>query len=442
MASAAFSGYGYRPMPKLNEHNFVIWKKRLAVILEAEGNLDAIEMPMPTGTSEEDLARIKLWKSQNSKARVTILDGLEDEHLSLIDSRDHAAQILNDLERMYGGSVKSELELSYGNIISLLQLSLLQSAKVVRSNQKDEADLRTLAQKTWTRHTGPPKERACEGTAEKHQSARHIVRSDLCEPMNVPSLGKNRYILNFLYDFSKNCIVYFLKGKSEMQEMLKNYLAMAENEFQRALAMLMPDNVGEYCSHDLQSLLEEEGIEHVATVPYTPQQSSIAERKFRSVMEVHVQGCMFKTCGETQEELRSLSKIDCQQREPGVHFLNFAAGKFLACHTSVYFEVFVATAFPGNIDTSLTPERKQSNNGQISYVLAFVDDLIIATVNDRDRAQVVKNLSKDVEVKELGKIQFYLGIQVEREEGSSFLLSQKQKIYELIQSMQVQEPQP
>ena len=90
----------------------------------------------------------------------------------------------------------------------------------------------------------------------------------------------------------------------------------------------------------------------------------------------------------------------------------------------------------GNADKCL---YSKSSNGQFSYILAFVDDLIIATSNNRDYVQIVKHLSKEVGVKELGDVKYYLGIQVEREEDGSFLLSQRQKINELIECMQLQD---
>lgn len=54
------------------------------------------------------------------------------------------------------------------------------------------------------------------------------------------------------------------------------------------------------------------------------------------------------------------------------------------------------------------------------YVLAFADNLFIATENDQDYTQVVKHLSKDVEVKGLGKAHYYLGFQIEKKINNLF----------------------
>lgn len=40
-----------------------------------------------------------------------------------------------------------------------------------------------------------------------------------------------------------------------------------------------------------------------------------------------------------------------------------------------------------------------------------------------DYSEIVKQLKKDVEVKELGNINYYLGVQVQKEEDGSYLLN-------------------
>ncbi|CAI5780530.1 Retrovirus-related Pol polyprotein from transposon TNT 1-94 [Podarcis lilfordi] len=206
-----------------------------------------------------------------------------------------------------------------------LDLSENQSAKVAHSSQKDEADLDLWHRRLGHRDTSvildlqkrdlvrglqvkqsnkaPAKcvscitEKAVKPlfpcyAEQRSNKVLDIVHTDICGPMNVPSLGKNRYILIFLDDFSRFCVVYFLKEKSETVDKLQEYIAMVKNKFQRAPAVLMSDNGGEYCSNEMQALLAKEGIAHVTTIPYTPQQNAIAERKFRSIMDMT--RCMLK----------------------------------------------------------------------------------------------------------------------------------------------------
>ena len=52
--------------------------------------------------------------------------------------------------------------------------------------------------------------------------------------------------------------MYFIKEKSDTLEMFQKYIAMVKNNFKKAPAMLVTDNGGEYCSHDMQNLLDKE----------------------------------------------------------------------------------------------------------------------------------------------------------------------------------------
>ncbi|CAI5793457.1 Retrovirus-related Pol polyprotein from transposon TNT 1-94 [Podarcis lilfordi] len=161
-----------------------------------------------------------------------------------------------------------------------LDLSENQSAKVAHSSQKDEADLDLWHRRLGHRDTNvildlqkrdlvrglqvkqsnkaPAKCISCitekavkpsfpRCAEQRSNKVLDIVHTDICGPMNVPSLGKNRYILIFLDDFSRFCVVYFLKEKSETVDKLQEYIDMVKNKFQRAPAVLMSDNGGEHC---------------------------------------------------------------------------------------------------------------------------------------------------------------------------------------------------
>ncbi|XP_053166755.1 uncharacterized protein LOC128351321 isoform X1 [Hemicordylus capensis] len=70
-----------------------------------------------------------------------------------------------------------------------------------------------------------------------------------------------------------------------------------------------------------------------------------------------------------------------------------------------------------------------------TYILTYVDDLILAHEERQDSHEIVQHLNKEIEVKELGSISYYLGIQIEREENGTFLLNQKQKIKDLLECL-------
>ncbi|MCO5546677.1 hypothetical protein L7F22_000112 [Adiantum nelumboides] len=67
---------------------------------------------------------------------------------------------------------------------------------------------------------------------------------------------------------------------------------MVENEIGCKVWTLCTDQGGEYMSGAFKDFLGKKGIKHQCTMPYTPQQNGIAERKNRSLMKMA--RCMLK----------------------------------------------------------------------------------------------------------------------------------------------------
>lgn len=55
-----------------------------------------------------------------------------------------------------------------------------------------------------------------------------LVHSDLCGPIEVPSLGGSRYFATFVDEASKRVVVYFLKTKNQALEAFKSFQAKAK----------------------------------------------------------------------------------------------------------------------------------------------------------------------------------------------------------------------
>jgi hypothetical protein len=67
------------------------------------------------------------------------------------------------------------------------------------------------------------------------------------------------------------------------------------------------------------------------------------------------------------------------------------------------------------------------------YVLVYVDDLIVVHVDDEVIAEFGEILNQNFQTNDLGYVTYYLGIQIERQDDGSFLLSQSAKIEAIIQ---------
>ena len=57
-----------------------------------------------------------------------------------------------------------------------------------------------------------------------------------------------------------------------------------DNQTGRKIRALRSDNGGEYTSKEFDEYCRHEGIQRQLTVPYTPEQNGVAERKNRSIV--------------------------------------------------------------------------------------------------------------------------------------------------------------
>ena len=63
----------------------------------------------------------------------------------------------------------------------------------------------------------------------------------------------------------------FLREKSEVQGIFKKFARRAQNEFDAKIKRVRSDNGTEFKNTNIEEFLDEEGIKHEFSVPYTPQ---------------------------------------------------------------------------------------------------------------------------------------------------------------------------
>jgi hypothetical protein len=77
-----------------------------------------------------------------------------------------------------------------------------------------------------------------------------------------------------------------LQDKSQTQETLKGFLRRAQNEFGVRIKKIRSDNGTEFKNSQIEGFLEDEGIKHEFSSPYTPQQNGVVERKNRTLLDM------------------------------------------------------------------------------------------------------------------------------------------------------------
>jgi hypothetical protein len=113
-----------------------------------------------------------------------------------------------------------------------------------------------------------------------------LLHMDLFGPIAYISIGGSKYCLVIVDDYSRFTWVFFLQEKSQTQETLKGFLRQAQNKFRLRIKKIRSDNGTEFKNSQIEGFLEEEGIKHEFSSPYTPQQNGVVERKNRTLLDM------------------------------------------------------------------------------------------------------------------------------------------------------------
>jgi transposase InsO family protein len=108
---------------------------------------------------------------------------------------------------------------------------------------------------------------------------------DLFGPIAYISIGGNKYDLVIVDDFSRFTWVFFLQDKSKAKGIVKKFIRRVQNEFELKVKNIRSDIGSEFRNTQVEEFLDEEGIKHELSAPYTPQQNGIVERKNCTLIE-------------------------------------------------------------------------------------------------------------------------------------------------------------
>jgi transposase InsO family protein len=124
------------------------------------------------------------------------------------------------------------------------------------------------------------------GKSYREKAPLEIVHSDICGPMQTPSIGGSTYFLTFIDDFSRKTWIYFLKHKSDALGCFQQFKSLVEKQSGYYIKCLRTDRGGEYMSREFQNFCKVHGIYKQFTARYTPQQNGVTERKNITIMEM------------------------------------------------------------------------------------------------------------------------------------------------------------
>ncbi|CAI7858173.1 unnamed protein product [Closterium sp. NIES-54] len=115
---------------------------------------------------------------------------------------------------------------------------------------------------------------------------------DVWGPARVRGQGHERYFLLVVDDYTRYTTVYPLRTKGEVPDVLIPWVRAARIQLRERFGMDFPvlrlhyDRGGEFSTDLLAALCAEHGIRQTFTLPASPQQNGVAERRIGLVMEV------------------------------------------------------------------------------------------------------------------------------------------------------------
>ncbi|CAI7915295.1 unnamed protein product [Closterium sp. NIES-54] len=118
------------------------------------------------------------------------------------------------------------------------------------------------------------------------------VHMDVWGPARVRGQGHERYFLLVVDEYPRYTTVFPLRSKGEVTEVLIDWIRCARRQLSESFGSDLPvlrlhsDRGGEFSSNFLRAFCRLEGIRQTFTLPASPQQNGIAERRIGMVMDV------------------------------------------------------------------------------------------------------------------------------------------------------------
>ncbi|UYV81527.1 hypothetical protein LAZ67_20001435, partial [Cordylochernes scorpioides] len=119
----------------------------------------------------------------------------------------------------------------------------------------------------------------------KNYQLGEFIYADICGPMQTQSLSKYLYFCLFKDYFSGYRHIYFVKNKSDVLDIFKEYATLIYTQTGNKIKVLRTDNALEFKSDNFADLCKRLGIIHEFTAPYVHEQIGRIERDNRTIVE-------------------------------------------------------------------------------------------------------------------------------------------------------------
>lgn len=113
----------------------------------------------------------------------------------------------------------------------------------------------------------------------------NTLHMDLCGPMRTESINGKKYILVIVDDYTRFGWVRFLRTKDETPRAIEKFIVQTQRALNASVRFVRTDNGTEFLNKTIDGWFEKIGITHETSVPRSPQQNGVVERRNRTLME-------------------------------------------------------------------------------------------------------------------------------------------------------------
>jgi transposase InsO family protein len=121
------------------------------------------------------------------------------------------------------------------------------------------------------------------------------IHMDLKE-FSVQSYSHYKFFILFFDDCTSYGWIVLLRRKSKADPVIRQFIAMVKNQFNKVIHEFMIDAGGEFKSNKLRTFLKKLGINIPTSVLHMHQQNGHAERFIRTIVEkaqaIHLEACL------------------------------------------------------------------------------------------------------------------------------------------------------
>ncbi|KAL0298883.1 UNVERIFIED_CONTAM: Retrovirus-related Pol polyprotein from transposon TNT 1-94 [Sesamum radiatum] len=250
------------------------------------------------------------------------------------------------------------------------------------------------------------------GKAKRATQPLELVHSDICGPMNVRARHGVFYFLTFIDDYSRYGSVYLLSHRSEALDCFKRFSAEVQNQREMNLKVLRTDREREYLSDGEVCLI----LAIVAHLDLELFQMDVKTAFLNGELDEEI----YMNQPEGSQEMGQKRNVYLLKRS--IYGLKQSSRQwyhqFPQAITSIVFTMVEE-------DHRVYVERSEKNFMILSL---YVDDILLAGNNMEMIVATQKWLPSIFEMKDMGEVEYILGVKIHRDSLRNFYACLKRLI--------------